>query len=119
MNKFVAIFSIQGSIWLNKKNQQLYLNNDIIEIINLRNDLKDWDKIGKTGGNCPDPGWYSLTLANIKKAKANTAQVGDTLKLSILSEQGSKLIHNLGTYVVTKEDIALGGVVVEFDLNNV
>ena len=62
MSQFVAIFSIQGNIWLNKEAKQLYSNNDTIEVVNLRNNLKDWDKIGETGGNCPDPGWYSLTL---------------------------------------------------------
>lgn len=116
MNQSVAIFSIQGSIWLNQGQQRLYLDNDIIEVINTRNHLKDWDRIGTTGGNCPDPGWYSLTLANIKNASANAVQIGDKLTMRILSQSNNQTIHDLGNYIVAPEDITMGGVVLEFDL---
>lgn len=118
MNQALAIFSVQGSIWLNKKQNKLYTDNNIIEIKNTRNSLKDWDKIGETGGNCPDPGWYSLTLANIERANANAVQIGDILKLRILSyENNNEVLYDLGNYTVAKDDIELGGAIIDFDLN--
>lgn len=115
MSQGLTMFSIQGSIWLNKAQKQLYISNDTIEVINPRNNFKDWDKIGETGGNCADPGWYSLTLANIKSNSPDTVCIGDGLKLCITGAD-KQTKYDLGTYVVTQEDIELGGVVIDFDL---
>ena len=117
MGNSLFMFSIQGTVWLNQAKQALYSENNIIKITNPRNGLSDSDVIGISGGNCDDPGWYSVTLASLTNNRSNGVIVGDSLRIEILSEANvANRLYELGTYTVTADDIKLGGVVIDFDL---
>jgi len=120
MANSLFMFSIQGTVWLSQAKQVLYCKNDIIKITNSRNGLSDSDIIGIGGGNCNDPGWYSITLASLSNNRANGVVAGDFLKIEFFSEtDATNKLFDLGTYVVTADDIALGGVVIDFDLKEI
>jgi hypothetical protein len=117
MSNSLFMFNVQGSVWINQAQNVLYAANDIIKITSQRNQLTDSDVIGIAGGNCPDPGWYSITLASLKNNRPNAIVAGDVLKVVICSEHDmAKQLYDLGSYTVTADDVKMGGVVLDFDL---
>jgi hypothetical protein len=115
MNQECIFFSIFGQVWTDKAKDEPRKEADIIRVRNLRNGLSDSDIVGEGQGNCKEAGWYSLTIADLAGQKA--VVVGDVLEFGLYGfKDTSKKIYDFGNRVITVDDVARGGIMINFDL---
>ena len=109
------LFALQGQVFTSQKNNIPRVEQNAIKIVNLRNNITDFDIVGEGAGSFGGAGWFTLTLADLQNDSA--AMAGDVLEFTLYSDNTCKSkLCDLGKYVITDADMQLAGVVINFDL---
>ena len=115
MSQECVFFSVFGQVWNDQEKNEPRKELDVIRVRNLRNGLADSDIVGEGQGNYKEAGWYSLTVADLNSQKP--AIVGDTLEIGLYDANNHvKKTYDLGKYIIVADDIARGGIMMNFDL---
>jgi hypothetical protein len=109
----LPLFGFEGMVWKDEARTVPLAGEYYIRCVNKRNKMWDADALGIEDGAFATEGHFSLCLADLKGNDA--VKAGDEIEFFIFKKPYNEVrLCNLGSHIVTAQDMKVAGVAIEF-----